>query len=548
MRLATFEFDYKKRRVDVGDRCDNERVYNSNDFGKRIKVGNEWIDVEEEASKKKGVVENSNVEDRRDVDEVDNGNGYRNNEEGPLSLSADGLRDIRDLTSSLHDLVINMDETRDNGTLSSDKMRKKKDSQESLRKETYETRPGKEDDSTLRLESPLSFSNKHSVNRRNGNSLTNLHSKPLTKSKDSSESKIANEPHCNTPKTGKRTNDRIARAKRTNLCKIGNFTRNRSNEGSSNEQEHKNTGDLSVDRLSQSTDRMSESSDNNIETSDSFVNIQFAQHSRRGNESNTSSQSIQSSDSFENTRFTRDFESETRLQDKKSNDGVVRRETGRSAVARKAETAESRRSIASTNYRQIKQPNDYNFSRTSRPSLIPVQNNGQTRNSVKGVELSRIPITDVVKLREKKNVAGTTPTSHIRNDLRAARRSALENVRKCSSTDELREDQEPNIAKTKRFSLYYTPQPSRKNYETDNKSVRTISRTPNNTSNRPTSWKTPEPSKNMNDDISRIIGQQKDSFRNRRSVVETSTVASRNKTSRQTVHTRNSNLPPGRTK
>ncbi|XP_043275119.1 serine/threonine-protein kinase GG21441 isoform X2 [Venturia canescens] len=445
LRLATFEFDYKKRRFDAGDRCDNENVYNSNDFVKKIEVETGWVDVKEKVSKNKKTVENSNVEDYRNLDEIDNGN--RDNGEEPLSLSADGLRDIRDLTSSLHDLVINIDENHGNGTSS---------------EETNRT--GREDNSTAHLESPLSSSNKHSVNRRNGNSLTNLHSKPSTETKDSDELKIGNELHCNTPKTGKRTNDRTPRVKRTIFCKIGNFVRNGSNGSSSNEREHKTTGgDISVDRS-------------------------------------------------------------------------------------EPENSETRRSIGTINNRQIKPPNEYHFSKTLRPSLIPVQSNGQTRNSVRGVELSRIPIIDGVKLREKKNVAGTTPTSHLKKSIRAARRSALENVRRCSSTDELRdEQQELNTAKTKRFSLYYTPQPARKNYETDNKISRTISKTSNSTGSRPTSWKTPEPSKKMADDISRINGQ-KDSYRNRKSVVESSTVASRNKSSRQTVHTRNSYLPTGRTK
>lgn len=554
LRLATFEFDYKKqRRHDLAASCDQTTtvaVGDSNAVGSVVTDVKSWFDTSATVNEAHRKIIAPTTENTSHS-EVDNPCVNRHVEDEPLSLSADCLQDIRDLTTSLQDLMNNIDVKIDKTSTSSIP---EKYGSSRLRNGNNSPEPGHFG------ESPLTSRKKHSVNTRNGNSLTDIHSTSSRSQRPENQSK-PNSRQTETPRTAKLVIDRILRPKKRILSRASGFARNGSTE------RHP-----SIDRLSQSTDGLSGSSDNNIETSDSFVNIQFAKQSRRGNES-SSTQSIESSGSFENTRFSWDSGSKDKLAEPTTDENRIQL-----VYVKTPANSEKRKSIGVLRG-QMKPPTDYNGSKTSRPSMIPVQNNGgQPRSSLKPTESSKIPQNDqIVKLRDKKNLA----TSNVQcksNESRSKRfscfsqyssrmveaneavgkvgRASIGNGRKCSSTDELREEQQKLVTpRTKRFSLYYTPQPSRKNYEAESKSTKNSSKTPANlggsSSARPTSWRTPDAAKRVGEDVG---NDRRDSTRNRRSVAECSTAASRNKASRQAVHLRgnatstNSNLAPGRMK
>ena len=570
LRLATFEFDYKKKRRHdvVSPPQDPKTSGDSNEFGSAsASLASNWHN---EAS----MNEQFHLRNVVPSDEIDHINGNRNGiesngDEQPVSLSADCLQDIRALTSSLHDLMndISVERESEKCQMSSNSGASSANSiPENLKSSTSNDNGKKSGTNEFsRCISPIS-SIVHSVDTKNGNSLSDIHSSlSTTPSRD-------NNRRYDTPKIRANAIDRTVRAKRTNLCKIVGFDRNGSAESSSIERS--SARNSPIDRLSHSTEGLTDgSSENNIETSDSFVNIQFAKQSMRRNES-SSTRSIESSDSYENASVLHGAST------KKITQATSQPQSSR----RLQEIADKRKSLTPSN-RQIRPPVDYNTSKTTRPSLIPVQNNGQARNFVKPLEISRVQQSDVsVKLREKKNLPSVN--SQTKNEARNKRfsclssyspklseakneslaklsRSSIQNGRKCSSTDELREEQQrtPTTARTKRFSLYYTPQPSRKIYENEKIAKNSGKNSTSNlagTSGRPTSWRIAEiAARKGSDDVS-VVNERRDSVRNRKSVMETSTATSRSKSSRQSVHIRGNatgtsetnslNMPSGRTK
>lgn len=433
MRVATFEFDYKKQRTSQ----------TSHEAASLVTTPkSRWFDA---------TFTSPTTQTQNPTDLV-NGN------DEPLSLSHDCLQDIRALTSSLHNLMDNINEP----------------------ERSNKSSPNV----SISIQSPKNNNDQdslHSANRRNGNSLSDIHSSisttPIRRNHESPKSIMCN---INKP-----------RAQRKNLYNTNGASVKTS----------------SIDRLSQSTDCLSGSSDNNIETSDSFVNIQFANAGRE--ERLSSKESLDSSESFENVQF-------------KVPVSRIPRNLNRTRLTAPGGNQNDRTDQSDRSNVKL------------RVSQIPVHINGQTSRSDK-------PGNDTVKLRERKSLGcdkNRKRFSYVPN----ARRQDVDNVnrsvgngRKCSSTDELRETDDKPV-KTNRHSLYYTPQLPRKTYETDN------SKSPKPT--RPTSWKSWGSRDEGDTSLSNL-----NKSRQRKS--DGSTVASRSKANRQSIHGRSSiggNLPTGRTK
>ncbi|XP_063984494.1 serine/threonine-protein kinase GA29083 [Diachasmimorpha longicaudata] len=458
MRVATFEFDYKKQRSPKSDKAPD---IDTTPKGR-------WFDA----------TFTTPPTPKRATDETDHINGNGNDE--PISLSSDCLQDIRALTSSLHNLMDNMNMANDTCNTSSTIVT----SMNSI-PETNSMMKNNNGQCQSDYSSDL-----HSNNKRNGNSLSDIHSSIST-----------------TPvRRNYRGNDTVKPVK----CNIRGRAQRRDlyNTNCATKNIVKSTlRQSSIDRLSLSTDCLSTGSDNNIETSDSFVNIKF--DSAGGEQHVSSNHSLELSKSFETSGFDR----ETRIS-----------QVGESKIPRTPRS---------------------NASQLTRMSQIPVHINGQNTSRGRDRSEKKTGVNESVRLREKKGSGNSEQVrkrfsyapqySRRLQELDNGRNRSVTNGRKCSSTDELREDEQKPV-KSNRYSLYYTPQPARKNYETDNGG-----RSPVKTS-RPTSWKSSECKEEGESSLNKN--------RNRRSV-EGTTVASRSRNSRQSIHARASvggSLPTGKSK
>lgn len=281
------------------------------------------------------------------------------------------------------------------------------------------------------------------------------------------------------------------------------------------------------------------SSDNDIETSDSFVNIQFAK--RAYSQNSESSQSVESTDSFENVQFMQfnttnnSYETNASYQNVEKNESnPLTKKTVRNSA--KIDPA-TRPTTISKSAKKLQNTIE---------SEKSAKSNGST--SKKTEQLST-----VVKRREKKS------TSHVSNstdELNSARIETTRNKRyschipqtarraqesKCvdekmsfdpsakskkfSSTDELNETKNKQSSnKTKRYSLYYTPQPTRKNYSGELNDLKNEKKLLNESISQLESRK-PEFAASVRKDP-----------KNRKSVLLTTTAASRNRSNKQNVH------------
>ncbi|KAK0078659.1 hypothetical protein PV325_002224 [Microctonus aethiopoides] len=476
MRVATFEFDYKKQRCSSGDIANYENEERS-PIIETTPVRNRWHNAPfMNETFQKGV-----IIQQQDDDETDNFNGNGNDEE-PISLSVDCLQDIRALTSSLHNLMNDMEDS--NGR--SEKTSKSVTS-------SINSIPDKIYSSTRNnnghCQSPLS-SKLHSRNKRNGNSLSDIHS-------------------ITTPKSLKCNNINKTRPHSRNSYNdnINGTTTPPDSITKKNENIPCGTRNYSpMGRLSQFNDGLSCSSDNNVETSDSFVNIKFANVTRETGGS-SSTQSIESSESFENIRFDQPGNKNVYQSHKVSHaSGVSSHDT-------------ARRLLKSAPSSRMSHHYDSTVSKLPRASQIPVQINGQQANLGRTSDKTECAVKSLgnesVKLREKKLIAptkremkhdrfscfphySTRKTQEINETDKTNRATMLSSNRKCSSTDELKDEQQQqkSNSKTHRYSLYYTPQLSRKTYECDNIGVgKNFKSTNARGSGRPTSWKIPDSTK-----------------------------------------------------
>lgn len=452
--------------------------------------------------------------------------------EEPISLSAECLQEISVLTSSMRDLMHNIDD--DTDTIG---QKTSKSVTSSLNSILENVNCNKNNNG--RYLSPV-YNNLHSTNKRNGNSLSDIHSKAntdkISATTSSSSSTITNDYHRLQPVADQRCNN-LSSKKKNNIYSVSNGAATAAAAG--NKRDNDNDKYSSVENFSQSTDGLSVSSDNNIETSDSFVNIQFAKFNKTIGGS--SSQSTQSSESLDNIPINRG----TKL----NSTGAVTGKKVTEDISRQVLKRNPKYNLRSTANRNSKliEPASSSVNSRIKNSLIPLRANEMVVDN-KVVDSSVKSLgSEQVKLREKKAVVKRDNKkrfscfSNYPGKKSQDGEDKLNSARKCSSTDELREDKQVvskiNV-KANRYSLYYTPQLQRKSYELEANCGKSAGKSCKNSGttagvSRPTSWKIPE---SRTDETS-------DKRNNRKSLVDTYSYSNKrgNKTAKSVVNLPTSN-------
>ncbi|XP_076628110.1 uncharacterized protein LOC143345146 isoform X2 [Colletes latitarsis] len=525
IRLATFEFDYKNQI-----RCDSSRDEIDGTPDNRTNIRSKWSEVLLS-------LEPENIDLLRNIDqEQENSshdetvfnNGNPSDDE-PVSLSADCLQDIHNLSQSMHNLINNLNEKqlreyRSNSS-SSESSFTNSVPKNSILLSRYRNAASIEIDVTC--DSNQVQENMSLHNKRNS---SEINSTPIVPDMSTN----SNVHGVETPRS---TNSRVnkQRYRRKHLYDNLIFSEQISSKLASDDMKNCNV-------LLSSTDSLTGSSSNDIQTSDSFVNIQFAQLTQ--DQRSNSTQSMESTDSFENIRFSYNQESKTdnfKQQNSAKNSPLINQDKSATKILQTPTTL------------------NVNASKPSRSNNL----SNNKRNSLKTPDESKCTKNEVVKLRREKctpkhDTDSRIPTKNKRFScfLPSSAKKASESVivsdkvisvntrigRKFSSTDELREEKQKQSVKSKRFSLYYTPQPLRKYYEGDTKAGKnTCKSVSTNRSERQSNGRTPDVNRKK-DDVSEL--DEKDIMKSRRSVVECTTAATRSKFSKQSVHVRSSIVNP----
>jgi len=496
IRMATFEFDFKKQRSQRQDDGTKTRA--------EWKSSIDYCDVPQFIDAKKKL-------DERNYDEIDFANG-NSNENDLVILSSDYLKDINSLSRSMHDLIDNLN---DNKT-----PRRRLKSQSAT--SSLNSIPENLNICNYRSNSPIrcneiaektvAISTNHRGDRKNGNSMKEssyLHSNYETPNK----SIVMN---------------RQSKCNQKNLYEV-----NRENRFDSDDFRNRNaTASTSSDSLTGNS-----STGNDIETSDSFVNIQFARLSREQKSSST--QSMESTDSFENVSF-RYTNQNNSLKDHSSQ------------ISSKLENNQDQNTSP---IRIVKTGRIAVWNTLRLPKLDNEIDKKNCNSPFRRVEeIGKCAKNEPVKLRHEryntrknqidsrsvknKRYSCFSPCTTKRSSEEIGNRSGGDKVttRKFSSTDELRDEvRQKSVPRTKRFSLYYTPQPLRKTYENEPKIGRITYKSAGRTQRS-------EMSKGRNEEELERVEKVERIDRSRRSVIDASTIASRSKSNRQNVHVRSSGI------
>lgn len=481
IRLATFEFDFKKQRSQRQNDDTTTRAEWKNDID-RCDVS-EFINAQKESNE-------------RNHDEIDFANG-NSNENDLVFLSSDCLKDINSLSRSMHDLIDNLNDSR--------MPRRRLESQSAT--SSLNSIPENLNTCNYRSNSPICCSKipektvttSRNHHGENGNSVKEpkyLHS------------------YCETPKSA---NKSIA-MNRQNKCNQKNLYGNHKSRFDSDDFRNSNaTASTSSDSLTGDS-----STGNDIETSDSFVNIQFARLAH--GQKSSSTQSMESTDSFENVSF----------QYTNRNNGL--KDHSSQISSKLANNQDQNTSTARILQTRIAVLN------TLRSPKLDNQSNKKNCNSPfsRVQEIGKCTKNEPVKLRHERYINRTnqidprnakskryscfSPYATKRSPEDVGGSGSGDKVtRKFSSTDELRDEMRQKPAtRTKRFSLYYTPQPLRKTYESEAKTGGIIYKSTGCTQRS-------EINKGRD-------GEEVEKDRNRRSVIDASTIASRSKSNRQNIH------------
>jgi len=492
IRLATFEFDFKKQRSQRQDDDTKTRAEWKNDID-RCNVP-EFIDTQRKL-------------DERNHDEIDFANG-NSNENDLVFLSSDCLKDINSLSQSMHDLIDNLN---DNGT-----SRRRLKSQSAT--SSLNSIPENLNTCNYRSNSPIRYDEiaEKTVNSRNyrGDRKNGNHSMK--------ESRYLHS-NCETPKSANKSivMNRQSECNQKNLYEMNRKSR------FDNDDFRNSNASTSSDSLTGDS-----STGNDIETSDSFVNIQFARLAR--GQKSSSTQSMESTDSFENVSF-RYTNRNNCLKDHSSpiSSTLANNQDQNTSTARILQTR-----IAVLN--------------TLRSPKLDNQTDKKNYNSPfsRVQEMGKCAKNEPVKLRHERyiNRKSQIDSKNVKSKRYscfspcATKRSSEKvssgdkgTTRKFSSTDELRDDvRQKSAARTKRFSLYYTPQPLRKTYESEAKTGITYKSTGRTQRS--------ELSKGRDGEEMERVERAQRVDRSRRSVIDASTIASRSKSNRQNVHVRQSGV------
>ncbi|XP_071563870.1 serine/threonine-protein kinase zyg-8 isoform X2 [Temnothorax nylanderi] len=494
IRLATFEFDFKKQRSQRQDDDTRTRAEWKNDIDRCDAP--EFINTQRKS-------------DERNHDEIDFANG-NSNENDLMFLNSDCLKDINSLSRSMHDLIDNLNDNR--------RPRRRLESQSAT--SSLNSIPENLNTCNCRSNSPVYCSNiaekivtasrNHRGDQKNGNSVKEpryFHS------------------NCETPKSA---NKSIVK-NRQNTCNQKNlYEMSRESRFDSDDFRNSNaTASTSSDSLTGDS-----STGNDIETSDSFVNIQFARLAR--GQKSSSTQSMESTDSFENVSFR--YTNRTNCLKDHSSQISSKLTNNQDQNTSATKILQTRIAVLNT-LRSPKSNNQLDKKNCNSP-FSRVQ------------EMGKCAKNEPVKLRQERYINRKSQIDPRNAKSKryscfspcATKRSPEEvggsgggsgdkvTTRKFSSTDELRDEtRQKSATRTKRFSLYYTPQPLRKTYESEAKTGR-ITYKPTGRTQRS------EINKGRDEEEVEKVD------RSRRSVIDASTIASRSKSNRQNVHVKTSGV------
>ncbi|XP_043683642.1 serine/threonine-protein kinase CG17528 isoform X2 [Vespula pensylvanica] len=513
IRLATFEFDYKKQRKNDGSQ-ENVQINNTGN-SKRPNQNNIPSSFDDNLIFDMNRYQLRATDSRDEIDLA--GDSY--GEDGPMSLSADCLQDIHALGQSVHNLINTLNKNEDledslrlSHSTTSSLSSIPKNINLSLNKDNSTSLIcDYNNSSSFHTDTPpnksVHLSRITTLNKRNGNSMSDINFK-----EDTPGIKIF---QLSKKIESKRQNKKSTRS-------FGN-----SNLSSNTKSMYKSDDLKNCNAVSSSSDSITGSSSNDIETSDSFVNIQFAQsaYSRKS----SSIQSMESTDSFENISVspnqdikcnnTNDPNQNSCKEIEVTNDEVLkkkinfRNDTSKIPKVRNLHIDDKINSVNNVTKGQDllrHSKNGVSSFGDDNPSRIKTN----IKNSVKVKRFSYIPQYSTKKSVECVDISNSSNYT------------GRKDGRKFRSTDELRNEKQKQV-KPKRFSLYYTPQPSRKTYETELKDVKNTCKNSSIDSNeRHNNVKLADGNKKK-DDISKY--DEHKNFRNRRSVIDASTVASRSK-------------------
>ncbi|XP_076660099.1 uncharacterized protein LOC143363383 isoform X2 [Halictus rubicundus] len=507
IRVATdFEFDYKNLIQDGSSQDDIDGT-TDNRHG-RPNIRSKWNDIL--SSLEPGSINSHGIIDQDqnfDLDETNFNNGNPSDDE-PMSFSADGLQDIHDLSQTMNNLINDLNE---------------KQIQE------YHLKSSNSETSSLNSisENAMLISGYHNATTVQTNYMQ----------------EISTNSNVDTFETPKSVNSNVNKKKWRQKYLYENLIRPDKINLKLECDDMKN-----CNVLLSSTTSSTGSSTNDIETSDSFVNIQFAQLTQEQRSSST--QSMESTDSFENICFSYKEPKNDNTSD--TNDNDFANEDLQLNISSLTNQNKSATKILHTP-RTLK----INISEVSKTQNL-VNNK---KSSMKTPESSKFTKNEVKLRREKctpKNVTDSRiPTRNKRfscflpSSTKKEAGSVLVNdkllpasgriSRKFSSIDELRDEKQTVTEKTKRFSLYYTPQPLRKNYESDIKAGKSVCKNiVTSRGDRQSNGKTLEASRKKEEGSE--LGE-KNTVKSRRSVIDNTTPTTRSKSTKQNAHVRSTANP-----
>ncbi|KAL6425910.1 hypothetical protein ACFW04_008906 [Cataglyphis niger] len=499
IRLATFEFDFKKQR---SQRQETDHV----------KTRVEWKDLND-----RDTLELNDIlrkQDKQDCDDIDFANGNHSEDE-PVFLSFDSLKNIHSLSRSMHDLIDNLNDNRiPRCRLKSQSATSSLNSiSENLNTYNYHSSLSTRcDEVTVKTAIPIAIP----INYRGDEKNENL-------PKETSEHLDLN---CETPKSSSKfaSVNRQSKCNRKNLCDMNRDD----SENRFNNDDFRNSNIT----VSTSSDSLTGNSSigNDIETSDSFVNIQFARLTR--GQKSSSTQSMESTDSFENVSFRYAHQ----------NNCLANRPLQISSQL--TVNQDQHKTAAKMLQTRIQYSTALNALRSPKLDSQPDKKNC---NSLRVQETDKEVKNESIKLRHERYINRKIPidSRNVRSKRYScyssctAKRSPEElrdgdkvTTRKFSSTDELRDEvRQRTTTRSKRFSLFYTPQPLRKMYEGEAKTGKVACKSVNRA----------QKSESKRRDAEEAEKERLDKNR-RSSVIDASTVASRSKSNRQNIHVRPSAL------
>ncbi|XP_015434223.1 PREDICTED: serine/threonine-protein kinase DCLK1 [Dufourea novaeangliae] len=531
IRVATFEFDFKNQLQHGSSHDEIDGILDSKE--------SKWNEVSSSVESESIESQHTVGRDRRNftLNECDFNNGNRSDDE-PVSLSADCLQDIHTLSQSMNNLINNLNEKQVH------EYRLKSSNSETSSRSSIPENPmlircyqnTTAVQITVNCDTTPVEENIYSFNERN--SCSEINSSVQSTLDISTNSNVCT---CETPKSVNLSiNKQKYRRKHLyeNLILSDNIAPKLENDDMKN-----------CNMILSSTCSSTGSSSNDIETSDSFVNIQFAQLTQEQRSSST--QSMESTDSFENICFSYNREPKNdNMRDPNENGSVNEHSHLKTSSLTNQDKSATKILQTPTALKMIasKGSKTQNLLNNKKTLTKTPDESKYTKNDVKLRREKCTPksITDSGTTVKNKRFSCFLPSSTKKTPESVLVSDKLTSVttrisRKFSSTDELRDEKQKPTVKSKRFSLYYTPQPSRKNYESDMKAARSACKNVSaNRGDRQSNGRALEV--NRKKENGSELDEQS-TVKSRRSVMDSTVVATRSKPIKQSAHVRSTVNP-----